>query len=99
VAALKGPGRPFLPAADRAELVAALQGVDLAVVFEEDTVASLIEALRPDLHCKGTDYTEESVPEREVVKRVGGATGIVGDPKDHSTRDLIERVRQRWDKR
>lgn len=98
VRALKGPGRPFLPAADRAELVAALEAVDLVVVFDEPSVTSLIEVLRPDLHCKGTDYTEEKVPEREVMRKVGGLTRIVGDPKNHSTRELIGEIRRRWGK-
>jgi rfaE bifunctional protein nucleotidyltransferase chain/domain len=89
---LKGDGRPILAAADRAALVAALRCVDLVVVFPEPTVAPLLEALRPDVHCKGTDYTVESVPEREVVLRYGGRTAIVGDPKDHSTRDLLARI-------
>jgi rfaE bifunctional protein nucleotidyltransferase chain/domain len=93
---LKGPGRPLLNEAERAELVAALESVDLVVVFGEDTVAGVIEALRPDVHCKGTDYTEETVPERDVMRRVGGVTRIVGDPKDHSTRDLIGRVLERF---
>jgi rfaE bifunctional protein nucleotidyltransferase chain/domain len=89
---LKGAGRPILPAAQRAELVAALRSVDVVVVFPELTVAPLIEALRPDVHCKGTDYTIDSVPERESVKAYGGRTAIVGDPKDHSTRDLLDRI-------
>jgi rfaE bifunctional protein nucleotidyltransferase chain/domain len=89
---LKGEGRPILPAADRAELVAALRCVDFVVVFPEATVGPLLEALRPDVHCKGTDYTVDSVPERDVVKAYGGRTAIVGDPKDHSTRDLLARL-------
>ncbi len=96
VAALKGPDRPFMNAAERVELVAAMQAVDLVIVFEEETVASLIETLRPDIHCKGTDYTEQSVPEREEMKRIGGVTKIVGDPKNHSTRDLIGLLRKRF---
>jgi rfaE bifunctional protein nucleotidyltransferase chain/domain len=92
VAALKGTGRPILPAAHRAELVAALRAVDLVVIFPEPTVAPLLEALRPDVHCKGTDYTVDSVPERETVRAYGGRTAIVGDPKDHSTRDLLARI-------
>jgi rfaE bifunctional protein nucleotidyltransferase chain/domain len=93
---LKGPGRPILPAADRAELVAALEMVDLVVIFDDDDVANLLERLRPDVHCKGTDYTEDTVPEREVMRRLGGETRIVGDPKDHSTRDLIATVLERF---
>lgn len=93
VARLKGPGRPILPAADRAELVAALRGVDYVVVFPEPTVTPLLTLLRPDVHCKGTDYTADSVPERDTVRAYGGRIAIVGDPKDHSTRDLVARVR------
>jgi rfaE bifunctional protein nucleotidyltransferase chain/domain len=89
---LKGEGRPVMPAADRAELVAALRSVDYVVVFSEPTVGPLLEALHPDVHCKGTDYTVETVPEREIVKAYGGRTAIVGDPKDHSTRDLLTRI-------
>jgi D-glycero-beta-D-manno-heptose 1-phosphate adenylyltransferase len=92
VRALKGEGRPILAAADRAELVAALRCVRYVVIFPEPTVASLLEALHPDVHCKGTDYTVESVPERAIVQGYGGRTAIVGDPKDHSTRDLIARI-------
>ncbi len=89
---LKGEGRPILPSTDRAELVAALRCVDFVVVFPEPTVGPLLEALHPDVHCKGTDYTVDSVPEREVVKAYGGRTAIVGDPKDHSTRALLARL-------
>ena len=92
VRALKGEGRPILPAADRAELVAALRCVDLVVVFPEPTVGPLLEAIRPDVHCKGTDYTLDSVPERDVVRSYGGRIAIVGDPKDHSTRELLARI-------
>ena len=92
VRALKGDGRPVLAAEARAELVAALRCVDYVVIFPELTVGPLLEALHPDVHCKGTDYTVESVPEREIVKAYGGRTAIVGDPKDHSTRDLLARV-------
>jgi D-glycero-beta-D-manno-heptose 1-phosphate adenylyltransferase len=92
-AGAKGPGRPVLPAADRAELVAAVRGVDYVVVFHEPTVSHLLTRLRPDVHCKGTDYTPETVPERETVRAYGGRIAIVGDPKDHSTRDLIARIR------
>jgi D-glycero-beta-D-manno-heptose 1-phosphate adenylyltransferase len=91
-AALKGPGRPIMPAVDRAELVAALRGVDYVVVFPEPTVTPLLLALRPDVHCKGTDYTVETVPERAIVQSYGGRTAICGDPKDHSTRDLLKRI-------
>jgi D-glycero-beta-D-manno-heptose 1-phosphate adenylyltransferase len=89
---LKGEGRPILPASDRAELVAALRCVDYVVIFSELTVGPLLTALRPDVHCKGTDYTAESVPERDIVRGYGGRTAIVGDPKDHSTRELIARI-------
>ena len=93
VAGGKGPGRPILPAVERAELVAALRGVDYVVIFEEPTVAALLATIEPDVHCKGTDYTAESVPERDIVLGYGGRIAIVGDPKDHSTRDLIARIR------
>jgi rfaE bifunctional protein nucleotidyltransferase chain/domain len=94
VAALKGPNRPILPAVDRAELVAAIRGVDYVVIFGEPTVTPLLELLRPDVHCKGTDYTVDTVPERETVRAYGGRVAIVGDPKDHSTRDLLARLRR-----
>lgn len=90
---LKGPSRPVLPQADRAELVAALRAVDYVVVFAEPTVAPLLELLTPDVHCKGTDYTVDSVPERDTVRAYGGRIAIVGDPKDHSTSDLVSRLR------
>jgi D-glycero-beta-D-manno-heptose 1-phosphate adenylyltransferase len=93
MAARKGEGRPILNAADRAELVDAIRGVDYVVIFPEATVSPLLELLRPDVHCKGTDYTPDSVPEREIVRAYGGRIAIVGDPKDHSTRDLLARVR------
>ena len=93
VRALKGPTRPILNQFDRAELVAALRAVDYVVIFDEPTVAPLLELLRPDVHCKGTDYTVETVPERETVKAYGGRIAIVGDPKDHSTTDLLSRLR------
>ncbi len=92
VRALKGPGRPILPAAARAELVAALRSVDYVVLFPERTVERLLTSLMPDVHCKGTDYTADTVPEREVVRAYGGRIAIVGDPKDHSTRGLLERI-------
>jgi rfaE bifunctional protein nucleotidyltransferase chain/domain len=92
VRALKGEGRPILAAADRAELVAALRFVDYVVVFPEPTVGPLLEAFRPDVHCKGTDYTLDSVPERDVVRGYGGRIAIVGDAKDHSTRELLARI-------
>jgi rfaE bifunctional protein nucleotidyltransferase chain/domain len=92
VRSMKGPGRPILPARDRAELVAAVRGVDYVVIFSTPTVTELLITLKPDVHCKGTDYTIESVPERRTVMSYGGRTAIVGDPKDHSTRDLLGRV-------
>lgn len=94
-AGLKGPGRPILSAGERAELVAALRGVDYVTIFHEPTVAPLLALLKPDVHCKGTDYTIETVPERETVLAYGGRIAIVGDPKDHSTRDVIRRIRGR----
>ncbi|HEX2165451.1 MAG TPA: adenylyltransferase/cytidyltransferase family protein [Thermoanaerobaculia bacterium] len=94
VARLKGPGRPVVPAAERAELLAALEPVDFVVVFDGDSPAPLLARLRPDVHCKGTDYgTPERVPEFETVRAYGGETRLVGDPKDHATSDLIARVR------
>ena len=91
---LKGEGRPVMPEADRALLVAALRAVDHVVVFHEDDVRALLLRLRPDVHCKGTDYTPETVPERDVVLGYGGRIAIVGDPKDHDTRVLLERLRR-----
>ncbi len=92
-AGAKGPGRPLLKAEDRAEIVAALRVVDYVTIFEEPTVDTLLTLLRPDVHCKGTDYTPETVPERATVAAYGGRIAIVGDPKDHSTRDLLDRIR------
>src|SRR5438034_1017828 len=89
VARLKGRGRPLMPAAERAEMLAALRAVDHVVVFDEDTADELIRALKPDVHAKGTDYTAESVPERATARAVGSTTTITGDPKQHATRDLI----------
>jgi rfaE bifunctional protein nucleotidyltransferase chain/domain len=91
---LKGEGRPVLPAQDRALLGAALRAVDHVVVFAEDDVARLLLALRPDVHCKGTDYTADTVPEKDVVRSYGGRVAIVGDPKRHDTRVLLQRVRR-----
>jgi rfaE bifunctional protein nucleotidyltransferase chain/domain len=93
---LKGPGRPVMPAAERAELVAAVGGVDAVVVFEEDSADALITRLRPDVHAKGTDYTEASVPERATVGAMGARIAIAGDPKTHSTRDLIQAILDRF---
>jgi D-glycero-beta-D-manno-heptose 1-phosphate adenylyltransferase len=94
VCALKGPGRPILDESARALLVAALRAVDYVVLFSEPSVESLLEDLRPDVHAKGTDYTVETVPERAVAARLGIRIAIVGDPKHHSTRDLLESVRK-----
>jgi D-glycero-beta-D-manno-heptose 1-phosphate adenylyltransferase len=94
VGRLKGPGRPVLPAEDRALLVASVRAVDHVVVFQEDDVSALLRALRPDVHCKGTDYTPETVPERDVVRSYGGRIAIVGDPKRHDTRVLLEKARR-----
>jgi len=93
VAALKGQDRPVQPAVDRAELVGALRGVDYVIVFGDLTVERLLLLLKPDVHCKGTDYTIDSVPERAVVLSYGGRTAIVGDPKQHNTRELLARIR------
>lgn len=93
---LKGPGRPIMTEAERAELIAALAPVDAVVLFGEDTVDALVERLRPDVHAKGTDYTEESVPERRAVESAGGRVAITGDPKDHSTRDVIKTIVARF---
>lgn len=90
---LKGPGRPVMPSPDRAVIVAALRAVDHVVVFEEDDVTRLLLTLKPDVHCKGTDYTPDTVPERDVVRSYGGRVAIVGDPKDHDTRALLQRIR------
>jgi bifunctional ADP-heptose synthase (sugar kinase/adenylyltransferase) len=84
-----------VPAAERAEIVAALECVDAVVLFEEDSPAVLLSELQPDVHAKGTDYTPDSVPERDVVAGYGGRTVVVGDPKRHATTDLIERIRRR----
>lgn len=94
VRGLKGPGQPVMPDAARAELVAALRAVDYVVLFNDATVERLLLLLKPDVHCKGTDYTVDTVPEREVVRSYGGRVAVVGDPKDHSTRDLLSRLRQ-----
>ena len=92
-ASRKGPGRPILGAEERAEIVAAIRGVDYVVIFPEPTVDPLLLLVKPDVHCKGTDYTIETVPERATVLGYGGRIAIVGDPKDHSTRDLLGRIR------
>lgn len=90
--ALKGEGRPFMAENERAEIVSALRFVDLVTIFDEPTVEELIRAIRPDFHAKGTDYTVENVPERKIVRELGGKVAIVGDPKDHSSTELIAAV-------
>ena len=95
VTALKGAGQPILAAADRAEIVAAVKGVDYVVVFGDRTVERLLRTIKPDVHCKGTDYSVDTVPERDVVRGYGGRIAIVGDPKSHATRDLLARIRGR----
>ena len=94
VTEIKGAGRPILPVSARAELVSALLVVDAVVIFSGLTVNDVLRAIRPNVHCKGTDYTVETVPERETVLAYGGRTAIVGDPKGHSTRDLLARINQ-----
>jgi rfaE bifunctional protein nucleotidyltransferase chain/domain len=96
VARLKGRGRPLMPATERVELLSALRAVDHVVVFDDDTADELIAAIRPHVHAKGTDYTPDSVPEREAVRAVGGRVAIVGDPKDHATRDVIGEIARRF---
>jgi len=90
---LKGDNRPLIPEQERAEIISALKFVDYVTVFPEPTVEELIRALRPDFHAKGTDYTVDSVPEREIVREYGGKVAIVGDPKNHSSTDLICKIR------
>jgi rfaE bifunctional protein nucleotidyltransferase chain/domain len=92
VALQKGAGRPVLAARERAEIVAALESVTYVTIFYEPTVEQLLLALKPDVHAKGTDYTAETVPERDVVRSYGGRVAIVGDPKDHSTSEIITRL-------
>lgn len=89
---LKGEGRPILSQNDRAEIVASLEAVTFVTIFDEPTVTELLLALRPDIHAKGTDYTEETVPERDVVRSFGGRVRIVGDPKNHSTSEILKKV-------
>ena len=96
VAALKGDGRPLQSAGDRMEIVASLACVDYCLTFDTPTVDGILEELKPDVHAKGTDYTEDSVPERETVASYGGKVAITGDPKDHSSRDLIKTILNRF---
>ena len=98
VSTLKGPGRPLLPAEARAELVAALEPVDYVVIFEELNVEAILSELRPAVHCKGPDYTAETVPEAALATKLGIAVAIVGDPKDHSTRGLLAEIARRFRK-
>jgi len=91
---LKGEGRPVMPASERAEIIAAIDGVDYVTIFDERSPARLLGALKPDVHCKGTDYTADSVPERDVVRAYGGRVAIVGDAKEHSTSKLLEKLRK-----
>jgi D-glycero-beta-D-manno-heptose 1-phosphate adenylyltransferase len=95
VRALKGAGRPVMPAGERAEIISALRGVGYVTIFDEKSPARLLQVLKPDFQCKGTDYTAESVPEAEIVEAEGGKVVIVGDPKDHSTTAVLEKMRGR----
>ena len=92
VRALKGEGRPFVPERERAEVIASLRAVDFVTVFHEPTVGKLLLAIRPDIHAKGTDYTEDTVPERDIVRSYGGRVCIVGDPKEHSSTEMLKAV-------
>lgn len=94
VRALKGEGRPVMSAGERAEIVAAIEGVDYVTIFDTPTVEPVLRALRPDVHAKGTDYTIETVPERAIVAEYGGRVAIVGDAKDHSTTEMLDRIRR-----
>ncbi|MGN6185964.1 MAG: adenylyltransferase/cytidyltransferase family protein [Thermoanaerobaculia bacterium] len=95
VCKLKGPGRPVMPENERAELISAIRGVSYVTIFHENSPSQLLQTLRPDCQCKGTDYTADSVPEAEVVKSYGGRVVIVGDPKDHSTTEMLQRMKAR----
>ncbi len=99
VTVLKGFGRPLLPEYARAELVAALESVDYVVIFDELTAENMLTELRPDVHCKGTDYTRETVPERNIASRIGSSVSIVGDAKNHSTRELVTEIVRRSQKK
>jgi len=92
VRVLKGEGRPFVPERERAEVIAALRAVDLVTIFHEPTVEALLLAIRPDIHAKGTDYTPDTIPERDVVRSYGGRVAVVGDAKDHSSTDVINKI-------
>lgn len=91
---LKGPDRPLMPAAERAEIIAAIRGVAYVTIFDEKSPARLLQTLKPDFQCKGTDYTPDSVPEADIVRAYGGRVVIVGDPKDHSTTELLAKMRR-----
>jgi rfaE bifunctional protein nucleotidyltransferase chain/domain len=95
VARLKGEGRPVMNESERAEIISAIRGVSYVIIFQEERPARLLGELKPDFHCKGTDYTAESVPERDVVAAYGGKVVIVGDPKDHSTTAILEKLHRR----
>jgi rfaE bifunctional protein nucleotidyltransferase chain/domain len=95
VTSLKGAGRPVIPAEERAELMAAVRGVDYVVIFSDSTVERLLSLLKPDVHCKGTDYTIDTVPERDTVRAYGGRIAIVGDPKTHASSDLVKKINSR----
>lgn len=95
VRGLKGDGRPLMSEAERAEIIAAFRFVDAVTIFDEPTVEEIVRLIRPDFHAKGTDYTTDSVPEREIVREYGGQVAIVGDPKDHSSTELLASVKQR----
>jgi rfaE bifunctional protein nucleotidyltransferase chain/domain len=94
VRAIKGEGRPVMPERERAEIVSAIRGVSYVTIFSESSPARLLQALKPDFQCKGTDYTADTVPEADVVKAYGGRVVIVGDPKDHSTTEMLDRLRR-----
>jgi D-glycero-beta-D-manno-heptose 1-phosphate adenylyltransferase len=91
---LKGPDRPLMPANERAEIIAAIKGVTYVTIFDDKSPAALLQTLKPDFQCKGTDYTADSVPEAEIVRAYGGKVVIVGDPKDHSTTELLSKMRR-----
>ena len=94
VRAIKGEGRPLMPERERAEIVSAIRGVAYVTIFQESSPARLLQVLQPDFQCKGTDYTEDSVPEADVVKAYGGKVVIVGDPKDHSTSEILQKIQR-----
>lgn len=96
---LKGPGRPVMPEGERAEIVAAIRGVDYVTIFDEPSPSRLLQTLKPEFQCKGTDYTADSVPEAEIVRSYGGKVMIVGDPKDHSTTSLLKKMQAPDDER